>query len=220
MRFWCSGGTLYMITPTTALKGGGQSAVPAFYANKSRTYQDTCRDFSSMQGANLPGAVQSNRVLYGIDTATGTPFSAATMPNNADTSRVSLKSSTSTADYADAKNRVDAWASLSQFWLGASATLYGYTGIYPGKLIQLAGTALPASGPGYWLVTSAAHSLTSAGTSSSKMDRYLVDVVLLKNANAANVTLSNITPVIPEFIPCTLNLSGTWISTNLSAVSA
>lgn len=219
MRFWCSGGTLYMITPTTALKGGGQSAVPAFYANKARTYQDTCRNFVSMQGSNLPGSIQANRVLYGIDTATGTPFAAATAPNNA-TSRVSLKSSAPTTNYADAKSRTDAWSTLSQFWVGADATLYGFTGIYPGKLVRLAGTALPASGPGHWLVTSATHNLAAAGTTTATMDRYLVDVVLLKNDDAANVTLSNITPITPEFIPCSLNLSGTWIATNRMAVTA
>ena len=219
MRFWCSGGTAYMISPTTMLEGGGQSAVPQFYCDKSPTYQDTCRDLTYLQGTNLPGSVQANRVLYGIDSATGQQFSASTQPVSGG-QRVSLKSTTSTTSYSDAKNRVNSWAALSQFWVGAQATLYGNTDLYPGKVVQLGGTALPTNASGYWLVSSVTHNLSYSGTASAYMDKYLANVTLLKNDAATNVTLSNITPVIPEFTNMSLNLSGQWISTLLSAVSA
>lgn len=219
MRFWCSGGTMYMITPTTALEGGGQSAIPVFYTDKSLTYNDTCRDLTYTQGVNLPGSVQANRVLYGIDAASGQAFSAATAPVTS-TSRVALKTTAPATSYSDAQSRVNSWAALSQFWIGAQATLYGNTHLYPGKVVQLTGTSLPSNAAGYWLISSVTHNLSSSGTASPYMDKYLADVVMLKN-NASNaVTLSNITPVIPEFTTCTLNLSGRWISANLSAVSA
>jgi hypothetical protein len=219
MRFWCSGGTAYMINPATALEGGGQSAVPQFYTDKSANYQDTCRDLTYMQGTNLPGSVQANRVLYGIDAATGVPFSASSQPVSS-TNRVALKSSAPTTSYNDAKNRVNSWAALSQFWIGAQATLYGNTRLYPGKVVQLTGLALPSNAAGFWLISSVTHNLSSAGTASNYMDKYLADVVLLKNEAANSVTLSNITPVIPEFTSMSLNLSGRWISTLLSGVTA
>jgi hypothetical protein len=219
MRFWCSGGTAYMITPTAALEGGGQSAIPQFYCDKSPNYPDTCRDLTSMQGTNLPGSVQANRVLYGIDSATGQPFSASTQPITT-TSRVALKSTTPTTSYYDASNRVKSWAALSQFWVGAQATLYGNTHLYPGKVVQLTGKALTSTTVGYWLVSSVTHNLSSSGTSSQYLDKYLADVVLLKNDAAATIVSPNITPVIPEFTSMSLNLSGQWISTQLTAVSA
>lgn len=219
MRFWCSGGTLYMISPTTALEGGGQNAVPTFYTDKSLNYQDTCRDLTYTQGRNLPGSVQANRAIYGIDPASGQPFAASQQPVTS-TSRVALKTTTSTLDYADAKNRINAWAARSQFWLGAEATLYGNTHLYPGKVVQLTGTALPSNAAGFWLLTCVEHKLSSAATASPYMDKYLAEVVMLKNTASAKITLSNITPVIPEFVPCRINLSGTWISTSLAAVSA
>lgn len=217
MRFWCSGGTLYMISPVTALEGGGQSAIPVFYIDKTLTYQDTCRNFSYVQGTNLPGSVQANRAIYGIDAVSGKPFAAAN--TNKATSRVALKTTTSTISYTDAKNRIDAWAARAQFWIGAEATLYGNTHLYPGKVVKLTGSALPSNSAGFWLLSSATHKMTSAVTASPYMDRYLVEVIMLKNQASSKVTLSNITPVIPEFITCTLSLSGRWTSSNLAVVS-
>jgi hypothetical protein len=218
MRFWCSGGTLYLISPTTSLEGGGQSAIPGFYTDKSLTYQDTCRNLVYLQGKNLPGSVQANRALYGIDAATGQPFSASTPPVSA-TQRVALKTTAPAVSYAEAKNRVASWAALSQFWVGAQATLYGNTDLYPGKVVRLAGKALPSNAAGFWLLSSVTHSLSSAAVGSNYLDKYLAEVVMLKNNASSAVTISNITPVIPEFVTCSLNVSGTWISTNLAAVS-
>lgn len=219
MRFWCSGGTAYMLSPTVSLEGGGQSAVPLFYTDKSPNYPDTCRDLTYTQGTNLPGSVQANRVLYGIDQATGVPFSASTKPIT-DTSRVAIKTTTPTTSYNDASNRVQSWAALSQFWVQATATLYGNTHLYPGKVVQLTGKALASSAAGFWLVSSVTHNMSVSGTASSYMDKYLADVTLLKNDAASTVVAPNITPVIPEFTSMSLNLSGRWISTLLSAVSA
>ena len=218
MRFWCSGGTLYMINPTTALEGGGQSTVPVFYSDKALNYADTCRDLNYLQGTNLPGSIQANRTLYAIDSATGQAFSA-TAPATVPTTRVAVKTTTSTTNYADASNRVNAWAALSQFWIGATATLYGNTHLYPGKVVHLVGAALPSNAAGFWLITSATHSLTSSGLASPELDSFLTEVIMMKNTDASSVTLSNITPVIPEMITCVLNKGGNWVASNLSAVS-
>ena len=218
-RFWCSGGTLYMIAPTVAIEGVGSSAVPVFTQSKSPNVLDTCRNFKYLRGQNLPGAVQANRAVFGIDASSGRVFSA-TAPPAATTSRVAIKTTYATQTYADAKSRVDAWSALSQFWLGASAELYGSTVIYPGKLVQLNGTALADDAAGYWLVTKVTQNLMSAVTGVPVMDKFISDVNIVRNAASGNkVTLANTQPVVPEFTVMTLNTGGTWISSNKSTVS-
>jgi phage protein D len=217
-RFWCSGGTLYMISPVVALKGSGSSAIPVFTTNKSLVVVDTCRNFQYMKGKNLPGSVQANRAIFGIDKSSGQLFTATTQPAQS-TARVAITKTYATQSYADAKSRINAQTALAQFWIGATAQLYGTTELYPGKLIQLTGQALPDNAAGYWLVAKTTHNLSKALSGASAMDRYLVDVTLLSNTEPTSLTLSNSQPVSPEFVSMQLNQSGNWIATNLGAIS-
>lgn len=219
MRFWVSGGTLYMINPTTAISGTGQSAVPQFSANKAIGLLDTCRNFKQLRGNNMPGSVQANRVVYGIDASTGKQFSASAPPANGG-KRIAIKTTYASTNYSDAKARVDAWSAVSQFWAGATAQLYGNTRLYPGKIIQLIGGALPDGAAGIWLVSKATHNLVSAGTGVPNMDTYIVDVTLLRNTQSSDaITLANSDPVTPEFNVMSLNVSGDWTATNSTPVS-
>jgi len=219
LRFWCSGGTLYMISPTAALEGSGQNAIPVYSLNKSLVTLDTCRDFQYMQGNNLPGSVQANRAIFGIDASSGRLFSATATPVNS-TSRIAVKTSYAAQSYIEAANRIQAWAALAQFWIGATCTLYGNTTLYPGKLVRITGAALPDNAAGYWLISEASHGMSQSSTALTTLDKYLTDVVLLRNQKETNtVVLSNVTPVNPELTSMTLNTSGHWISTDLAAVS-
>jgi phage protein D len=219
MRFWASSGTLYMISPIVAISGSGSSAIPVFTQNLAMNVLDTCRNFKYLKGKNVPGSVQANRALYGIDKASGQLFVATTLPTN-NTSNVAIKTTYATQAYADAEARVDAWASLSQFWITATAQLYGTTELYPGKLVHVTGGALPDSAAGYWLVSQVTHSIVQSGTGVTNLDVYLTDVVLLRNTAESNsVVLANTQPVTPEFTQMTLNAAGHWISSNLAVVS-
>lgn len=219
MRFWCAGGTLYMISPTAALEGSGQNAIPVYTLNKSMVELDTCREFQYAQGNNLPGSVQANRALFGIDANSNRLFSATAQPVNNST-RIAVKTSYATQSYQDAKNRITAWSNLAQFWVVATATLYGNTTLYPGKLIQLTGGALPDNAGGYWLVSCAEHGMSQSQTGLTTLDRYLTKVTLLRNQKETNsVVLSNVTAVSPEFTSMRLNTSGNWISTTLAPVN-
>jgi phage protein D len=219
MRFWCSGGTLYMISPTAALQGAGQSTPPTFTVNKLLGELDTCRNFQVTEGLNLPGSVQANRVIYGIDHGTGARFSASASPVT-NTPNIAVKTTTSVTSQADAQNRVNAWAALSQFYIGATCTLYGNSNIYPGKLVNISGQALPASSGGTWLVASATHNMSASEQQAAQLDTYLTDVVLLRNQTKQRSTiLSNITPVNPEFVTMSLNQNGNWVSQNLAAIT-
>lgn len=211
LRFWCSGGTLYMVAPDIALYGAGQGAVPVFTSNKLLTQQDTIRQFQMVKGKNLPGAVVANRAVFGIDAATGQVFSAVANPARA-TSRIIIRNDAVATNYQTAKNWITAMAKLSQYWIGASAQLFGSTLLYPGKLINMQGLALPDNMAGNWLVSSAKHKLLSSGTSNPTLDRYLTDVTVFRNTEGAPVQLAGSQPISPELTTCALNQGNLWIS--------
>jgi phage protein D len=211
LRFWCSGGTLYMVAPDIALYGAGQGAIPSFTSNKLLTQQDTIRQFHLMKGRNLPGAVVANRAVFGVDQATGQVFSAVTNPS-APTSRTIIRNDAVVQNYQDAQNWVQAMTRLSQYWIGASAQLFGSTTLYPGKLITLSGAALPDNMSGAWLVASAEHKLLSSGTANPVLDRYMTDVTIFRNTENASVKLAGSQPISPELVSCSLNKGDLWIS--------
>lgn len=218
MRFWCSGGSLYMVSPDVALTGGGQTAPPVYTMNKAIGTLDTCRNFRYLKGKNLPGSVQANRVIYGIDKASNNVFAASTQPRSK-TTRVAAKTTAFSDNYTDASQRIKGWSKLSQFWIGATALLYGNTSLYPGKLVNLQGLALPDNAPGYWLVTKTTHTMVQSVTANAVLDVYMTGVTLLRNEEKVNtVVLTNIDPVVPEFTAMTLNPDYLWIATDRSAV--
>jgi hypothetical protein len=219
-RFWCSGGTLYMVSPLMAIQGAGAGATPVYTSNKNLLVLDTCRNFSYLRGQNLPGSVQTHRAIFGIDAASGKPFSANVPSTSGSRTRTAIKTSYSTQSYTDAQQRVAAWSALSQFWLGATAELYGSTTLYPGKLVKLSGSALMDGAAGLWLVSKVTQHLVCSVTGVPTIDKFISDVVLLRNSASGNgVSLASSKPVKPEFTTMTLNQSGTWIATNQSTVT-
>jgi late control gene D protein (GPD) len=229
MRFWCSGGTLYLLEPAVALYGGATIGVPDFIFYKQLTFQDTVRNFKLLQGSNLPGAVVATRTVYGIDAASGeliTATAAATPASNPTATKTTANATTSTiyintarpvTSQAEANATVNSWQTLSQYWVGATCQLFGNTLLYPGKLVELTGTALMDGMSGYWLVTSARHILKASGLPYPVLDRYLVDVEIMRNNAGGTVLLSGEQTVSPEIVPMSLN-GGIWASGNQSVI--
>lgn len=216
-RFWVSGGTLYFVNPTVILQGASGQAVPSYYLDKSFQYLDTIRDFSLSVGDNLPGGGTTVRSIYGIDEASGTPFTVTA--NNAITTNGISQITTEwpVTDVATAQNIVNAWQSRSQFWLAATAELYGTSYVYPGKLVYLTGAQLNTEAQGYWIVSASDHVMSTSGTSNPTNDKYVTHVQLLKNEVALNPTLSNVQAVNPEFVSMSLS-GGLWKSGSQSVV--
>lgn len=211
-RFWVSGGTLYFLDPSVAIKGSISQGVPSFTMDKAFTYRDTVRNFQMLKGDNLPGSVKSIRSIYGIDKQSGQPFHVtATNASSSDISQIMTDWPVDTI--AEASNLVNAWQSRSQFWQTATAELYGNTLVYPGKLISLTGIQMPSESSGLWLVSSAKHVLASAGTVVPNLDRYVTHVEILRNTTVQNLNLKTVTPVYPEFVTCNL-YKGTWKSSS------
>lgn len=215
-RFWVSGGTMYFIDPIVILQGSGSQAVPKFYMDKSFMYLDTIREFHMALGDNIPGGAQTIRTIYGIDEPTGRVFQAvADTDQNPDISQITPEWPATSYQYA--KNLVNAWQGRSQFWMAATAELYGTSYLYPGKLIHLQGNQLNKEATGYWIVSSAEHIMMTSGTSDPVKDKYITHVNLLKNETAFLPKLKSITKISPEFTGCRL-FNGQWKSSNMQVL--
>jgi len=215
-RFRVSGGTLYFIDPSIAIKGSISQATPTFYMDKSFLYHDTIRNFTMLRGDNLPGSVIASRSIFGIDSQSGQPFQV-TATNASDSSIDQINSEWPVSTVHEAQNLVDAWQARSQYWQTASAELYGDTLIYPSKLITLAGKQLPSESSGNWLVSCSKHVLLSAGTTIPNLDRYVTHVELIRNTTQPTLSLKSVTPVYPEFILCNL-YKGIWRSVSQNVI--
>ena len=210
-RFWVSGGTLYFIDPIVILQGSGGQAVPQYYLDKSVLYLDTIRNFNLSIGDNIPGGAQTVRTIYGIDETTGQPFHLKASNATATSNITQITSEWPVTSRNEAQNIVDAWQGRSQFWLAATAELYGTTYVYPGKLIYLSGNQLNNEAWGYWIVSSADHVLKTSGTSDPTRDKYVTHVELVKNVTNILPKLKNVQKISPEFTGCNL-ISGVWKS--------
>lgn len=214
-RFWVSGGTLYFIDPAVILQGSAGQAVPKYYMDKSFLYLDTVRNFNMSVGDNIPGGAQTVRTIYGIDETTGQPFHLKASNATATSAITQITSEWPVVSRHEAQKLVDAWQGRSQFWLAATAELYGTTYVYPGKLIYLSGNQLNNEAWGYWIVSSADHVLKTSGTSDPTRDKYITHVQLVKNETKILPKLKNIQKISPEFTRCNL-INGVWKSGNQS----
>lgn len=213
-RFWVSGGTLYFIDPAVVLLGSGSQGVPKYYLDKSFMYLDTVREFHMLQGDNLPGAGTTTRTIYGVDKTSGQVFASSADPS-ATTSQ--LNTDWPADSINEAQNLVGGWQSRSQFFMSATAELYGNVYVYPGKLVYLSGKQLHQDATGYWIVSSADHVLKASGSTDVTQDRYVTRVQILRNATTLTPKLKSITKIAPEFT--SMKSSGTkWVSTNQSVI--
>jgi hypothetical protein len=211
-RFWCSGATLYFIDPQVLLTGFTYLAVPSYSINLNQTTLDTARLFEKTQGGNLPGAVIGTRQISGFDGNTGrvltlTAGSGATQLAYTDRHVQS---------YNEGQQAINARQALAQFWITATVEVFGNIMLYPGKMIQLDGDAMPYESAGTWLISGVIHVMAPGGTTSFVQDRYVTKLTLLRNVQAMPI-LKDVLRIQPEFVPCSL-ISGQWRSTVLSSI--
>lgn len=212
-RFWVGGGTLYFIDPATVL-AGSTLAVPVYRMDKRLDWQDTMRDFRKFQGDNLPGAPVAQRSVWGVDINTGKVFEAKA-GNGSIKQHSTVRVATS---LGDGQRHVNAWQDLSQWWQAAEAELFGNVLIYPGKVVSLAGTAVPQQDQGLWIVGSAKHLLKMSGVGNPSNDKYISQVTLVRNASGPAPTIKGAKKISPEFVKCVLS-GGVWQSTNISVIT-
>lgn len=211
-RFWVSGATLYFIEPSVILSGSNRLAVPSFRLDKLFSQTDTVRQFCMNEGDNLPGAAIAHRTVYGIDKSSGQIFqSTATTANNPLITEI--KTDRNVSSINEAQNIVQAWESMNQWWISASAELFGDVALYPGKIIYLDGLQMPQNSRGYWIVASVTHVLKSSRVSYTKESRYISQVELLRNSSSLTPTIKNTATVNPEIMDCILKPGNKWAAT-------
>jgi hypothetical protein len=213
-RFWVGGGTLYFIDPATVLVGSGALTVPVYRMDKRLDWQDTLRDFRKYQGDNLPGAPVAERSVWGVDITTGKIFQA-----KAGSGGIKQNSTVRVAtSLGDGQRHVNAWQDLSQWWVAADAELFGNVQLYPGKVVSLAGGAVPQSDQGLWIVGSTKHLLKMSGLNAPTNDKYITQVSLVRNADGPAPTIKGAKRITPEFVQCVLS-GNVWQSTNISVIT-
>jgi hypothetical protein len=208
-RFWVSGGTMYLIDPAVLLQGSSRQGVPVFTQDKSLSKQDTIRQFKLLRGDSLPGSTVATRQISGIDITTGHIFQASTGSGG-----ITKQNTTRVAtSWSGASQILAAWESLSQFWVGATAELFGSTLLYPGKVVYLQGQALPGGNAGYWIVVSVKHVLLASGTANPTADKYVTQCVIMRNTSATIPAVKNTVVINPEFTACAPS-KGQWYSSD------
>jgi hypothetical protein len=217
-RFWVSGGTMYFIDPAVCLSGLSSLSAPHYNINQAPGRKDTAKDFRRIKGDNIPGAVVTQRQISGVDQSTGQPFTAladTSMPGTTTT----FNTSRHVTSYQQAKQIINAQQNLSQFWISATVEVFGYTLLYPGKVIYLGGSALPDGATGYWIVTDAQHVLAPSGTANVSKDFYITRLSIMTNSTGGLPNIKGTVQVNPEQVPCILVGKSTWQSTNFSVVT-
>lgn len=216
MRFWCSGGTLYLIDPAVAIYGSSKIAVPKFQHDKFSYQLDTLRYVELMDGYNLPGTVLANRKLHGIDKYSGQLFTAVTKPGQS-TEIDYVNDFRRVDNYHEAKKITDAWQSVSQHFTGTKAEVFGNPLLYPGKLVNFQGRVLMDNTRGYWLVTQAKHTIRASNFTQSTLDSFTTELDVMRNVPEKDVKLKGIQPVQPEMLG--MRLGGPkWKTGNTSVI--
>jgi hypothetical protein len=214
-RFWVSGGTLYFIDPSVVIVGAGQTTVPTYRMDKRLDWQDTMRDFEKLQGDNLPGAPVATRSVWGVDINSGQVFQA-----KAGSGSIKQNSTARVAtNLGDGQRHVNAWQDLSQWWVAATAEVFGNVTIYPGKVIGIQGNAVPSGDQGLWIVSSAKHLMKASGVGNiaPTHDKYVTQVSLTRNSSGPAPTIKGASRISPEFVECVAS-GGVWQSTSIGVI--
>lgn len=213
-RAWVSGGTLYCVDPSAVLSGASKHTVPTYVIRKLGSIQDSARNFRVLSGDSLPGAFRMNRVIHGLD-STGQVFRVRADGPALPAGDI-IESRWHVSSPAQGKQIVNAEAAMAQFWQTATVELMGLGLVYPGKVIALAGAAIPDSNQGNWLVVSASHVLRQGGIPDPTADHYVTRCTLVRNQKGYPF-IKGVHPVSPEMIPCVLR-GNAWQASTMSTV--
>lgn len=213
-RVWISGGTLYLVDPVAIMSGASNFVVPTYTINKYSYIQDSAANFKVLTGDNLPGAVKMNHTISGMDSG-GNVYTVR--QDGADpTVGDIVQSSWHASSPSQAKALVNAEASLSQFSQVATVDCMGFGLIYPGKIIALAGDALPDGNSGNWIVASATHIAKQGGTPDATKDSYITRCTILRNQKGYPL-IKGVQKISPELMPCVLR-GNVWQAQSIGTV--
>jgi phage protein D len=211
-NFRVSNSNLYFVNPNILIKERTVIGVPTFTLNKDLTHFDTVGKFQMKAGENIPGRVKARREVYGLD-ANGNLVRAA-----GGDGRVTRIDTTEVASsYGEAKRLVTGLNLYEQNWTLAEATVMGDTRIEPGRLVYLAGNALPDQNEGYWMVEEVIHRVQSALVDPTK-DIFTSEMKLSRNSQNTVAIKDQHLLLDSKNVACILDHSGNWRSSIVTAV--
>jgi hypothetical protein len=83
--------------------------------------------------------------------------------------------------------------------------VFGNTLLYPGKSINLKGTAVPNHNNMGWIVTAADHVMVFSQNQDPTRDRYVTRLTIVTNQKSTTIPhINGIHQIAPEIIGCTL----------------
>jgi hypothetical protein len=153
--------------------------------------------------------------VWGVDINSGQVFQA-----KAGTGSIKQSSTARVAtNLGDGQRHVNAWQDLSQWWVAATAEVFGNVTIYPGKVIGIQGNAVPAGDQGLWIVSSAKHLMKASGVGNiaPTHDKYVTQVSLTRNSSGPAPTIKGASRISPEFVECVAS-GGVWQSTSIGVI--
>lgn len=226
-HFYVDNTDLYFINPKVILDRSNTRNIPQFWAFNRPGLWDTIRDFNPIVGTITPdGGIVANRTITGLNPRTGNLTSAA-IQNDLFTSNGSAPIAPTITkyynrapaeSYFEATQKVQADINKNIYWLTADSELYGDFRVKPNTLVDLVGTAIPATESGIWLVRCVRHCLTMPAPTGNKFDaKYTMYTQLMRDqVYTANTSEPGQTDSVLQTVPPKL-LGGVWKSSNVGA---
>lgn len=194
----------------------GNAAVPSFSRANIPGVYDTLISFDSSSGQTDPsGAVLATQQSFAVRPSSGTSAQVAASPrinlgNGTSGSPYFTQIASGTAQsYSDAQFNAQAATAAARYWVYADAMVDGYTGLRPGRTVQLAGSGLSGADQGRWRISCATHAVNLSPLGRTTSSYYTT--LELGRDQYADLDVALPHPPLAQAVPMTLS-GGRWIS--------
>lgn len=225
-RFYVDNTDLYFVNPNIVMGDfPGARNVPQFWRYSNPGIKDTLENFIPTVGTTTEHHYVASRTMGGLNPSTGfyvnaqqgyelfQAFEPGSTPPVLD-QYVGFP----VESYEEARQRLNAYTVINQYWVDAKATVVGDSRVKPNNLVQLIGQGIPEDDAGMWLVKKATHNLTRPARSGNiRIGSYKIDMELTRNQSfAVQGAPAPRTSAAAKVVPPKL-VNGVWKSTNIGA---
>lgn len=225
-HFYVDNTDLYFVNPKILLDRSTTRKIPQFWMYNKPGLWDSVRSFEPIVGTITPdGGIVANRTITGLNPRTRNLVSAAqeytlvSASGAVNSPLISKYYNIAPAEsYYEAQQKVQASTNNNQYWLVANSVLRGDFRVRPNMLIEIAGSAIPDTESGVWLVRSTKHCLSMpAPTGHQVTGTYEMYTTLMRDqVYTANVSAPGETDPVVQPVPAVLR-QGIWKSSNIGA---
>lgn len=225
-HFYVDNTDLYFVNPKILLDRSTTRKIPQFWMYNKPGLWDSIRSFEPIIGSITPdGGIVANRTITGLNPRTRNLVSAAQeytlISSNGATNAPLISQYYNTApaeSYYEAQQKIQSSINNNQYWLVANAIIRGDFRVKPNMLVELAGSAIPDTEAGVWLVKSVRHCLSMpAPTGQQLAATYDMFTTLMRDqVYTANISAPGETDPVVQPVPAVLR-QGIWKSSNIGA---